>query len=147
MVCIAATSYEVRVRSSSARRSSRRSRRRQDDEILFTHNPCREILDGDALAPLELGAAERAAFAHNAVHFDDALLMDEIEHRFVDDGIADCLARNVVIGSEQADDSVHVIRFERHHEINVTRHAGLGLIVHRHRAGEHVLDTAAFQPR
>ena len=78
--------------------------------ILLADNPRREILDGDALPALKLARPIRSALADDAIHFDDAFLMDEVEQGFLRDGIADGLPRDVVIRREQEDDFVCVLR-------------------------------------
>ena len=73
--------------------------------------------------------------------------MDEVEERFVRDGIADGVAGNVVVGSEQAHDRVGILRDERDNDINIAGRAWLRVVVHRHRTREHVSETAVFQPQ
>ena len=63
------------------------------------------------------------------------------------DGTADGVAGNIVVGSEQAHDSVDILRAEGDNDVNVAGHAWLRVVVHRHRTREHVSETAAFQPQ
>ena len=61
----------------------------RDGEVFFADNLGGKVLDGDALPALELGAAVGRVLADDAVHFDDAHLMDEVENGFVRNGAAD----------------------------------------------------------
>ena len=117
-----------------------------DDEVFLAGDPGEEIFDRDALAALKLGAAIWCVFADDAVHFDDALLIDEVQQGLVRDRTADGLAGNVVVGAEEAHDLVCVLRRERNDEMNPTSHARLRVIVRRHRTGQHVGEAYPFQP-
>jgi hypothetical protein len=61
----------------------------RDGEVFFADNLGGKVLDGDALPALELGAAVGRVLADDAVHFDDAHPMDEVENGFVRNDAAD----------------------------------------------------------
>ena len=117
-----------------------------DNQVFLAHNPGGEVFNGDALAAFKLSPAIRGVLANEAIHFDDAFLMDEVEQRFVSDGTADGLAGNVIVGREQLDNGVRVFRCKRDDEINIPGHARLSVVIHRHRPGEHESKATAFQP-
>ena len=60
-----------------------------DDEVLFADDPGGEIFDGDLLTALKLGETVGAVFADDEVHFNDTVLVEEVEHESPGDGIAD----------------------------------------------------------
>lgn len=76
-------------------------------------------------------------FADDAVHFDDAFLMDQVEDGLAGDGVGDGFAGNVVIRVEESDDGVDLACGEGDDEIDGAGHAGLGVVVYRHGPGQH----------
>jgi hypothetical protein len=50
-----------------------------EDKILLAHDPRLKIFNADPLSSFEFDPTKSGLLAHDAVHFDDALLMDQVE--------------------------------------------------------------------
>ncbi len=116
-----------------------------DDEVFLADNPSGEVLDFDAFAATELRESIGAAFANDEVHFGNAVLMDEVEHRLVSDRIANGFGRNVVVWREDGHDFRGVGCSQGDDEVYVPGHSGLGIEVHRHRTGQHELEPSRIK--
>src|ERR1017187_406515 len=118
-----------------------------NDEVFLAHDPRLEVFNFDPLAAVEFRKAILVLFADDAVHLDDAFVVDQVEQRLVGDGTVHGFARNVVVGAEQFNHALGVAGTQRHDEVNVASHARLGVVIHRHRAGEHVADVRRVEFR
>lgn len=58
-----------------------------DDQVLFAHNPGGEVLNDDALPPLELCQSVRGLLADDEIDFDHAVFMNGVEHEPPGDGV------------------------------------------------------------
>jgi len=77
-----------------------------------------------------------------AIDFNERLTVDYVEEQLASDSSGNRGAIYIVVALKQRGNHVNILRFERHHHIDVPRHPRLCVVVHRHRAGYHVLDSS-----
>src|SRR5207248_6394689 len=73
-------------------------RKFRDDQVLRTRDEGVEVANGNFLTPLKLQPPIFRSPTDDAVHFDYALLMNEVENRFMSDGFANIFLAHVIVG-------------------------------------------------
>jgi hypothetical protein len=93
-----------------------------------------------------LGCTREVLFQKSPkVHLDDVIIVDDVEHTKLDDGIANGIGIDIKILGKQINDPFCIFAPEGNHHINSTRQARLGVIVQRDRTADHVGNISTLQ--
>ena len=98
-------------------------------------------LDIDPAAAVELGEAIVLPLADDEIDFDEAFVVDDVEGGLAEDGSSRGILAEIEFLAEDGGQDFQILEEERDDDIDVPRHAGLGVVVERHGAGQHVVQT------
>src|SRR5881396_601159 len=115
-------------------------------QVLARRDPGVESGETHAGAPLEFVAPERLVLAHDEIELHQLLEMKDVEHAALAQRALHVDLRDVVLRLEERGKPFRIPSRKFNHEIDVARHARLGVVAQGERAGEHVRDPFALEP-
>ncbi len=98
-------------------------------------------LNLDPAAAFELGEAVVLPLADDEIDFDEAFVVNDVEGGLAEDGSARGFLAEIEFLAEDGGQDFQILEEERDDDIDVPRHAGLGVVVESHGAGQHVVQT------
>src|SRR6266702_1058409 len=117
------------------------------NQVLPRRDPGVETGEAHAPAPLEFVAPERLVLAHDEIELHQLFKMKDVEHAALAQRALHVSLRDVVLRLEECGKPLGVAAGAFDNEIDVARHARLRVITEGERAGEHVGDAFALEPR